>query len=147
MHSRLLSVIFSAPINSYFDITPVGRIINRFSKDLDAIDSLLPDFFLQNLQNLFYVLGILVVCVASTPYFIIIMLPLGYNVSKQISRTVIIISFFFLITAFIFIQIQKFYSKSSREVKRLDVTHEYMFCIREIAMNTNIVAVYCNCRV
>lgn len=26
------------------DVTPLGRIVNRFSKDMDQIDVLLPDF-------------------------------------------------------------------------------------------------------
>ena len=78
MHTTFLGKIFMAPINLYFDVTPLGRIINRFSKDLDSIDSLLPDFFLNNLQNLFQCLAIIAVCVASTPYFIIVMVPLSY---------------------------------------------------------------------
>ena len=28
-----------APVNLYFDITPVGRILNKFSKDLNAIET------------------------------------------------------------------------------------------------------------
>ena len=76
LHASLLNSVFSAPINTYFDVTPVGRILNRFSKDLDALDSLLPDFFLQNVQNLFHIVAILLVCIVSTPYFVIIMSPI-----------------------------------------------------------------------
>lgn len=28
-----------APINLYFDVTPIGRILNKFSKDIQVIDS------------------------------------------------------------------------------------------------------------
>jgi len=31
--------VVHAPINTYFDVTPVGRILNRFSKDLTVADS------------------------------------------------------------------------------------------------------------
>ena len=38
--SMLANVLRSAM--SFFDMTPLGRIVNRFSKDLDTIDTLLP---------------------------------------------------------------------------------------------------------
>ena len=38
LHSRLVRGVFSAPI-SWFDVTPVGRIINRFAKDITSLDS------------------------------------------------------------------------------------------------------------
>ena len=69
-------------------------------QDLDSVDSLLPDFFLNNLQNLFQCVAIIVVCVASTPYFIVVMVPLSY----------------------IFYKIQRFFAASSRELKRLEGT-------------------------
>ena len=28
-----------APVNLYFDVTPVGRIMNKFSKDLNSIEA------------------------------------------------------------------------------------------------------------
>ena len=57
LHDTLLSGLLMAPVNTYFDVTPVGRILNRFSKDLDMMDSLLPDFFLQVHTRYFNVLA------------------------------------------------------------------------------------------
>lgn len=98
LHQILLSTVLKAPVNTYFDVTPVGRILNRFSKDLDAMDCLLPDNFLLTLQNSFTVFSILLICLITSPYFILLFLPIG-------------ISFYY---------IQLFFRKASREMKRLD---------------------------
>jgi hypothetical protein len=42
------------------------------------MDCLLPDYFLQSLQNVFYILAIIALCLMSTPYFVIIVVPLVY---------------------------------------------------------------------
>ena len=34
MHEKMVERILNAPINLYFDTTPIGRILNRFTKDL-----------------------------------------------------------------------------------------------------------------
>ena len=41
LHSKMISKIVEAPINLYFDKTPSGKILNRFSGDIDKIDSLI----------------------------------------------------------------------------------------------------------
>jgi ATP-binding cassette, subfamily C (CFTR/MRP), member 1 len=108
LHQILLQAVLRAPINTYFDVTPVGRILNRFSKDLDSMDSLLPDFFLQTLQNGFAVLAIMLMCLVSSSYFVLLFLPIGVA----------------------FYVIQLVYRKSSREMKRLDsVSRSPMFSL------------------
>lgn len=37
-HERLMKCFLRAPINLFYDITPLGRILNRLSKDLNTID-------------------------------------------------------------------------------------------------------------
>lgn len=98
LHHQLLINVFNAPINNYFDVTPMGRILNRFTKDFDNLDALLPDFFHQTLQNVFNVVAIVIVCLSSSPYFILLFSPLA-------------VGFYF---------IQNYFRKSCREMKRLD---------------------------
>ena len=39
IHEQMLTKIMNAPINTYFDKTPSGKILNRFSRDLNKLDS------------------------------------------------------------------------------------------------------------
>jgi len=38
LHNLMIGYVFRAPINLFFDVTPIGKILNRFSKDLAVID-------------------------------------------------------------------------------------------------------------
>lgn len=42
LHKSLLLGVLRAPL-SFYDQTPVGRILSRFSKDIDVIDTGLPE--------------------------------------------------------------------------------------------------------
>jgi hypothetical protein len=37
LHERMISKVVKAPINLYFDITPLGRVLNKFSGDLSSL--------------------------------------------------------------------------------------------------------------
>ena len=61
-HTRIFKAVLDAPINLFFDVTHVGEILNRFSGDLDHIDTQLP-----NLQVNFSKLIVLFGCHAFAP--------------------------------------------------------------------------------
>lgn len=44
LHDQLFSAMLHSPMR-FFDVTPIGRILNRFSKDMDAMDVLLAQSF------------------------------------------------------------------------------------------------------
>ena len=44
LHDRMFHSILRAPI-LFFDINPIGRVLNRFSKDVGYLDDLLPFHF------------------------------------------------------------------------------------------------------
>eukprot|EP00118_Oscarella_pearsei_P023582 m.283819 g.283819 ORF g.283819 m.283819 type:complete len:1577 (+) comp40673_c0_seq30:70-4800(+) len=96
IHKHLLNKILYAPV-SFFDVTPIGRIINRFSSDIYAIDDSLPFMLNILLAQLFGVLGTIAVTCYGLPWFALALLPLT------------IIYFF----------IQRYYRRTSRELKRL----------------------------
>lgn len=41
LHELLLDNVLKAPLQ-FFDVTPLGRILSRFSKDVDVVDTSLP---------------------------------------------------------------------------------------------------------
>lgn len=51
LHSVLMGGVLHAPL-TFFDTTPVGRILQRFGKDIDVLDNSLP----QNISDTMYCL-------------------------------------------------------------------------------------------
>ncbi|XP_061421515.1 ATP-binding cassette sub-family C member 10 isoform X3 [Lethenteron reissneri] len=96
IHSALLHKVLQAPV-SFFDATPTGRIMNRFSSDLFTVDDSLP--FIMNifLAQLFGLVGAIVVMCYGLPWMALVLLPL----------------------AGVYFCVQKYYRFTSRELKRL----------------------------
>ena len=60
LHDMLLKNVIRAPCVTFYDITPVGRILNRFSKDIDVLDSELPMTWRGWVTCLFSVVALLI---------------------------------------------------------------------------------------
>ncbi|XP_067010232.2 ATP-binding cassette sub-family C member 10 [Anabrus simplex] len=75
IHRLLLKKVIKGKI-IFFDITPLGRILNRFSSDTYTVDDSLP--FIMNilLAQFFGVLGTLVVTIYGLPWLILVLAPL-----------------------------------------------------------------------
>lgn len=76
LHAALLENKFHTP-QSFYDTTPTGRIINRFSKDIYVIDEVIPPTILMFLGTFFTSLSTMIVIVASTPLFAVVIVPLA----------------------------------------------------------------------
>lgn len=59
-HEGMLRRIMRAPM-SFFDTTPLGRIVNRFSRDVDVVDSMIPMNFRMWLNCVFNVVATITV--------------------------------------------------------------------------------------
>ncbi|KAM9770720.1 ATP-binding cassette sub-family C member 10 [Menidia menidia] len=96
IHNRLLDRVLKATV-AFFDTTPLGRILNRFSSDLYSVDDSLPFILNILLANVFGLLGMLAVIGYSLPWVLVALLPL----------------------ALLYHRTQHFYRHTSRELKRL----------------------------
>ena len=76
LHQKMVHSIVRSPM-SFFDLTPIGRIINRFSADIDTVDNVLPLTVEMWLDCVFAVVATLIVICYSTPIFLVTILPLA----------------------------------------------------------------------
>lgn len=97
LHELASKKVLQSPV-AFFDQNPLGRIINRFSKDMDTIDNQLPE----SLRSFVSMLGM------GISSLVLISL-----VSWAFIPTMVILGF-------VYFWVQKFYRASSRELKRLD---------------------------
>ncbi|KAI8611102.1 P-loop containing nucleoside triphosphate hydrolase protein [Chytriomyces sp. MP71] len=99
LHNSMLENVMHLP-QSYFDTTPLGRILNRFSKDVYTVDEVLPRVFQGYTRTLFTVFSVLVINTIGNWVFVIFVIPLSL----------------------LYIYFQRYYLSTSRELKRLDST-------------------------
>ena len=97
IHNKVFRTVTKSPME-FFDTTPTGQILNRFSKDIDEIDTRLPVYVEMLLLNLSLILITFIV--------------------------IAVIFYWFLIALVIFIalyvSLNIFFRSSVRELKRLD---------------------------
>uniref|UniRef100_A0A8C6CFI1 ATP-binding cassette sub-family C member 5 n=1 Tax=Moschus moschiferus TaxID=68415 RepID=A0A8C6CFI1_MOSMO len=87
LHDELFRRILRSPMK-FFDTTPTGRILNRFSKDMDEVDVRLPfqaEMFIQNVILVFFCVGMIA---GVFPWFLVAVGPLVilFSVLHIVSR-------------------------------------------------------------
>lgn len=99
LHNKMLARILHAPM-SFFDTTPMGRVLNRFAKDVDTVDITIRFNIRMLLVQAFRTLVCFIIICMETAFFLVVVLPLG-------------VAYYLL---------QKFYIPTSRQTKRLEST-------------------------
>ncbi|XP_037616314.1 ATP-binding cassette sub-family C member 9 isoform X2 [Sebastes umbrosus] len=97
LHHNLLNKIIHAPIR-FFDITPLGQILNRFSADTNIIDQHIPPTLESLTRSTLLCLSAIGVISSITPMFMITLVPLA-------------VAFYF---------IQKYFRVASKDLQDLD---------------------------
>ncbi|RLV91494.1 Oligomycin resistance ATP-dependent permease YOR1 [Spathaspora sp. JA1] len=103
LNVKAVSKILHVPMK-YMDSTPMGRILNRFTKDTDSLDNEIGEQMRLFIFPLALILGIMILCTCYLPYFAV--------------------AFPFLAMGFVFLA--NFYQGSSREIKRLEAKQRSM---------------------
>jgi ABC-type bacteriocin/lantibiotic exporter with double-glycine peptidase domain len=74
-HNDLLSGVVRAPLR-FFEANPVGRILNRFSRDLDTIEQLLPRAVLDTLHCTLELATLLALIAIFEPIVLVLLSPI-----------------------------------------------------------------------
>ncbi|CAF0930494.1 unnamed protein product [Adineta ricciae] len=98
-HTKMLKGVLYTSL-TFYESNPIGRILNRMSKDQQILDEQLPGTFFDAMQSLFMTIGSIIIIAMANPWILLILL--------------------FIIPSFIWFR--KIYLRVSRQVKRLEST-------------------------
>ncbi|XP_028427666.1 ATP-binding cassette sub-family C member 4 [Perca flavescens] len=99
LHNRMFNSILKSPVH-FFDVNPIGRVLNRFSKDIGQLDSMLPWTFADFVQVFLQIVGTIAVSVSVIPWILIPVVPL----------------------LLVFLFLRRYFLQTSRNIKRLEAT-------------------------
>lgn len=97
LNIKALQRLLHAPM-SFMDVTPIGRVMNRFTKDTDTLDNEITESVRLLIFQIANLTGIIILCIIYIPWFAIAM-P-------------------FLV--FLYVFVADHYQASGREIKRMD---------------------------
>ncbi|XP_076650867.1 ATP-binding cassette sub-family C member 4 isoform X2 [Halictus rubicundus] len=97
LHNLMFSSLLKAPM-LFFDTHPSGRILNRFSKDVGAVDEMLPKTMIESIQIFAVMVGILAQVLIINWWTVFPMLLVG----------------------FLYWQIRNIYLKTAQDMKRFE---------------------------
>ena len=97
IHDHALAGVLAAPLR-FFDSTPMGRVLNRFARDMEGVDDFLAWNWEQSFKSLSQTIGSLVLIVAVLPLIVVVFVP----------------------SLLLYYRLQRDYRSAAREAKRLE---------------------------
>jgi ABC-type multidrug transport system fused ATPase/permease subunit len=97
IHDDALRGVLAAPLR-FFDSTPMGRILNRFARDMEGVDDHLSWNIEQSFKSLTQTLGSMLLIMSVLPLIIVVIIPVFI----------------------LYYRLQRDYRRSAREAKRLE---------------------------
>jgi len=97
IHESALNGVLHSTLR-FFDSTPMGRVLNRFSRDMEGVDDHLSWNFEQSFKSLAQTVASLILIVAILPIILLVLVPV----------------------LFVYYKLQHDYRSSAREAKRLE---------------------------
>ena len=80
VHKKMITTVLMAPINLFYDVTPIGLVLNRFSTDLDVLDNQIPLSFWWVFSQIYGAMSVLLV-IGYANWYILISLPFIFALS------------------------------------------------------------------
>ncbi len=97
IHDEALNGVLAAPLR-FFDSTPMGRVLNRFARDMEGVDDHLSWNFEQSFKSLSQTIGSMILILSVLPIIALVIVPV----------------------LAIFYRLQRDYRSAAREAKRIE---------------------------
>jgi len=97
LHDAALRGVLGAPLR-FFDSTPMGRILNRFARDMEAVDDHLSWNIEQSFKSITQTIGSLVLILSVLPLIVLVVVP----------------------ALWLYYRVQRDYRRAAREAKRME---------------------------
>lgn len=97
LHDKMFHGLITTKMR-FFDVNPVGRIMNRFTKDLGSVDEMLPRTLMEAAQIILYGSGVIAVIIYTDIKLSIVIIAIGV----------------------LFLIVRKIYLKCSKNIMRLE---------------------------
>ena len=97
LHNQMFISVMKSSVR-FFDLNPLGRILNRFSKDIGAVDETIPPTFFDFLYAGTRILITITLTISINYWILVVLIPLGFFLAYE----------------------RKYFLKSSVEIKRIE---------------------------
>jgi ATP-binding cassette subfamily C (CFTR/MRP) protein 4 len=113
LHNQMFHALLQTSMR-FFDTNPSGRVLNRFSKDMGAIDEFLPRVLMDAIQILLVMSGILLMVTVANYYMVVAIIVIGA----------------------LFFKVRTWYVATAKDVKHLEgITKSYVYSHLNSSLN------------